>query len=253
MAGRVSALHSLPPALASDDPSVWLGSTPLLDLDDPKLRLRVQALTQLARSEREKVLAVYGWVKRIPFGKPFKMRLHTAREVMEQASADSNDKATLLVAMLRAAGIAARLRFVTLHADTMRGLLAHPPDPTRPIVEVFRDDRWVATDTYIFDAAYLSAARRRLQDLGWDMGFGIRGDGQMLWDGSHNAYVGGSAPEADPMLLVDHGWFCDPLEFVSSKNYRETHVRVARALQWQMKGPAMDVAIRELRDGGFLD
>jgi hypothetical protein len=135
----------------------------------------------------------------------------------------------------------------------MRGLLAHPPDPTRPIVEVFRDDRWVATDTYIFDAAYLSAARRRLQDLGWDMGFGIRRDGQMLWDGSHDAYVGGSAPDADPMLLVDHGWFCDPLEFVSSKNYRETHVRVARALQWQMKGPAMDVAIRELRDGGLLD
>jgi hypothetical protein len=243
----VPASFVMSEAVQSDDPSLWLASTPLLDLEDPKLRLRAHALTQLCRTDREKVLAVYGWVKRIPFGKPFKMRLHTAREVMEQGSADSNDKATLMVAMLRAAGIPARLHFVTLHGDTMRGLLVNAPDPTRPVVEAFHGGAWVCTDTYIFDAAYLSAARHRLDEMGWDVGFGIHRQGQMIWDGSSNAFVGGVSPHRDPLVVADHGWFCDPLEFVSSKNYRETHVRVARALQWHLRAPAMDHAIRDLR------
>ena len=43
----------------------WLVATPLIDLEDPKLRLRVRALTQLCRNEREKALALYGFVKRL--------------------------------------------------------------------------------------------------------------------------------------------------------------------------------------------
>jgi len=48
--------------------NLW-GST----LDD---WLRALALTQLCRSEREKILALYAFVKRIPFAKPRKIRLH---------------------------------------------------------------------------------------------------------------------------------------------------------------------------------
>ena len=39
------------------------------------LRLRGHALTQLCKNDREKALAVYGFVKRIPFAKPLKLRL----------------------------------------------------------------------------------------------------------------------------------------------------------------------------------
>src|SRR4051812_40770001 len=35
-----------------DDPGRWLRTTSLLDLEDPKLRLRAQALTQLSKSDR---------------------------------------------------------------------------------------------------------------------------------------------------------------------------------------------------------
>ena len=49
--------RGLDAALATDDPGGWLGNAGLLDLEDPKLRLRAHALTQLCKTEREKALA----------------------------------------------------------------------------------------------------------------------------------------------------------------------------------------------------
>src|SRR6478609_11467801 len=119
-----------------DDPQLWLGAPPLLDLEDPKLRLRVQSLTHLCSTEHERAMAIYGFVKRMPFAKPFKMRLHTAREVIEQGRGDWADKATLLVALLRLAGLPARIRYLTLRGEIMRGLHSGMPEPTRPVVEI---------------------------------------------------------------------------------------------------------------------
>ncbi|MDB5874980.1 MAG: hypothetical protein JWQ07_4422 [Ramlibacter sp.] len=235
------------PVSDGDDPQLWLGSSPLLDLEDTKLRLRVQSLTQLCKTEREKALALYSFVKRMPFSKPFKMRLHTAREVIDQGRGDSADKATLLVAMLRLARMPARIRYLTLRGEVMRGLLSGMPEPTRPLVEIHRNGEWVGTDTYIFDAAYLAAARRRLAENGWDWGYGIHVDGHQLWDGNSSAYVGGARPDWDPMILEDHGVFCDPLEYISSRSYRGRHARLSRALQWNVFSPAMERAIRDLR------
>lgn len=231
-----------------DDPKHWLASSPLLDLDDPKLRLRVQSLTQLCKTDREKALALYAFVKRIPFAHPFKMRLHTAREVLQQPCADSADKATLWVALMRIAGFAARIRYLTLDTEVLRGLPSAMPQPLRPVVEVFRDGRWVGTDSYIFDAAYSAAALRRLQVQGWARGYAIHVDAQLLWDGLHGAYLGAWAPDDDPMVLHDHGVYCDPLEFFSSPEYRETHARLARAVRWNVLAPAIERAIRELRE-----
>ncbi|WP_186510926.1 transglutaminase domain-containing protein [Caenimonas sedimenti] len=243
----MSEIPASRPMPNEDDPGLWLGSSPLLDLADPKLRLRAQALTQLCKSERERALAVYRFVKRIPFSRPFKMRLHTAREVVQQDRADSADKAALLVALLRLAEIPARVRYLTLRSEMMRGLV-DGPDSMRPVVEVFRERHWVGTDTYIFDASYTAAARTRLRAYGWERGYGMDADGDMLWDGTGSAYVGKSPPREDPMVLQDHGVFCDTLEFVSSPQYRAAHSRLGRAVQWNMLAAGMERAIRELRE-----
>ena len=103
---------SLPPPTraphAQDDPGLWLASTGLLDLGDPLLRLKAHSLTQLCKSEREKALAIYGFVKRLTLSKRIKLRHRTARQVLDAGQGDADDKATLLVALLRAAGIPAR-------------------------------------------------------------------------------------------------------------------------------------------------
>jgi len=74
-----SACTLLGEALSVDDPERWLGSSPLLDLEDPKLRLCVRSLVQLCKTEREKALAVYGFVKRLTYLRSFKMGPRTAR------------------------------------------------------------------------------------------------------------------------------------------------------------------------------
>jgi hypothetical protein len=89
----------------SDDPSGWMESTQIIDLHDPKLRLKAHSLTQLARSDREKVLAIYSSVKRILFAKPVKLRLRTAHEVL-------------------------------------RGLTRAIASAGRPVVQVWLDDKW---------------------------------------------------------------------------------------------------------------
>lgn len=236
-------------AIAGDreDPAHWLGSSPLLDLEDPKLRLRAHSLAQLCKSPREKALAVYGFVKRIRFAKPFKMRLHTAREVLDNGRGDAPDKATLLVALMRLVHIPARIRYIELRGEILRGLTSNMASASRPVAEFWINGRWVQTDTYIFDAAYMAAARQRLREQDWEWGYGIAQAGHALWNGLEGAWLGGLPPQDDPMVVADQGVYCDPLEFVSSPAYRANHPRLSRALHWNMLSPLIERSIRDLR------
>lgn len=230
-----------------DPPHPWRASSPLLDLEDPKLRLRVHALTQFAENEREKALAIHGFVKRVPLARPFKLRPRTARHVLDWGRGDASDKSTLLVAMLRIAGIPARIRFVTLRGDILRGLVPPGlPQAMRPMAEIWLEGRWLRTDTHIFDAGYMAAARQRLKDKGREWGFGIHVGGAMLWDGHGDAFVGG--PHYDnPMVIADLGVFHDPLDFLSSRAYRGRYLWLARMLHWNVLSPLVQWSIRRLR------
>lgn len=232
-----------------DSPHPWLASSPLLDLEDSKLRLRVHALTQFAKNDREKALAIHGFVKRVPVARPFKMRAHSARQVLDSGRGDANDKSTLLVAMLRLAGLPARIRYLRLHGEVLRGLVPPGmPKALRPLVEVWLNDRWVRTDTHIFDAAYMAAARQRLKDREREWGYGIHVDGAMTWNGRDDAFVGGPPdPRDNPMVVADLGVFHDPQDFLASRSYVVRHLRVARMLYWNVLAPLAQWSIRRLR------
>ncbi len=226
----------------------WRRSTDLLDLEDSRLRLRARALTQLCKSDRERALAVYGFVKRMPFAKPFKMRLRTAREVLDAGQGDAPDKATALVALLRLAGLPARLHYYLLRGEILRGITSTLASAARPVAEIWLDGHWVCTDTYIFDATYVAAARQRLKDAGWDWGYGIHTKAHTLWNGKDDAYLGGVAPDKDEMVISDLGVFDEPQAYVNSATYQNNHTRLTRAVHWNMLAPTMDKVARELRD-----
>jgi hypothetical protein len=229
-------------------PRHWLASTPLLDLEDPKLRLRVRALTQLCNTERDKALAVYRYVKRMPVCTPFKARLHTARQVLDAGRGDAPDKATLLVAMLRAAGIPARIRCITLDGRILRGLTSAVREANRPVLEMWLAGEWQQTDTYIYDADTMAAARQRLKDLAWEWGYGIHVEGRMLWHGEGSAFVGGPPDASNPMFLRDLGCFHDPLHYVSSPAYRRRYNPLGRLIRWNVLAPFIERAWRTLRE-----
>ena len=235
----------------SDRPQDWLGSTPLLDLEEPKLRLKARSLTQLCKNDREKALAIYGFVKALPYTKRVKLHYPTAREVLQWRGGDGDDKATVLIALLREAGIPARIRYMEMRGEMLRGLI---PDTAtmaaRPLAEIWLD-RWVRTDTYIFDASYVAAARLRLHLDGWERGWGIHINGQYLWDGREDAFLGGVPTERDPMLLRSLCVVSDPLELVAPdmRHKGMRYRRSVRALQWNVLAPGMIRAIRQLRSG----
>ncbi len=105
------------------------------------------------------------------------------------------------------------------------------------------------TDTYIFDAAYVDAARHRLKANGWACGWGIHVDAQLLWDGKNDAFLGGLPPEQDPMITRLLCVVSDPLELVSGPKQSSglRYRRSLRALQWNALAPAMIRAIHDLR------
>jgi hypothetical protein len=234
----------------SDRPQDWLGTTPLLDLGDTKLRLKARALVQLCRTDRDKALAIYRFVKRLPYTKRVKLQYPTARDVLEARGGDGDDKATLLIALMRSAGIPARLRYMEMRGEMLRGLIPRATPAARPLAEVWLG-RWVRTDTYIFDAEYVAAALEHLKANGWACGWGIHVNAQLLWDGRNDAFLGGGPPDEDPMITRLLCVVSDPLELVSASlggaglRYR----RSLRALQWNMLAPTMIRAIRELRAG----
>lgn len=243
-----TAARSLPSRSDADDPALWLGSTPLLDLEDTRLRLRERSLTQLCKTDREKALSIYACVKRLPFTRTIKLHARTAREVLDLGKGGSPEKATLLVALLRLAGIPCRLRFIRYRGEVMRGLVPLPFATWRPALEAWLGGQWVATDTYIFDAVYMAAARQRLRDLGWERGYGIDRDGHGIWNGIDDAWSLGLPPPQDPMALQDHGCWHDPQGFEASDVFRLEHRRFARRMHWNLVAPWMDRAIRDLRE-----
>ena len=226
----------------------WRQSTALLDLEDPRLRLRARALTQLCKSDRERALAVYGFIKRMPFAKAFKLRLRTAREVIDAGQGDAPDKATALVALLRLAGLPARLHYYLLRGEILRGITSTLASAARPVAEVWLDGRWVCTDTYIFDTTYVAAARQRLKDAAWEWGYGIHSNAHTLWNGKDHAYLGGVGPDQDAMVIADLGVFHEPQGYVNSAVYQSNHTRLTRAVHWNMLAPTMDKVARDLRE-----
>jgi hypothetical protein len=234
-------------AIDADDPRRWLGSSALIDLEDPKLRLRVRALTQLCKTEREKALAIYGYVKRLPLARRVKLTLRTARQVHDAGRGDGGEKATLLVAMLRIAGIPSRIRVIMVSGEILRGITSRVGEAPRPVLEVWLHDQWLRTDTFIYDAECMAAARQRLKELGWEWGYGIHVSGAMVWNGFEHAFLGGVPTECDLMVVRDAGVFHDPLQYHSSHAFYRLRTRVGRLLQSTLLAPLFDRAWRRLR------
>lgn len=231
----------------ADDPRRWLGPSPFFDLDHPRLRLRVRSLTQLHPGERERALALYGFVKRMPMTRSVKIAERTAPDVLAAGHGDPSDKATLLVAMLRIARLPARIRVFALRGEILRGLAPRLPYAMRPVVEVWLQGKWQCTDTHIFDPPYMAAARHRLKEKGWEWGYGIHVAGEMVWDGHQSAYAAGPPTPDNPMLVADLGVYQDPLAFFSSPAFRDHHNKLGRAMRWNLIAPAMQRAIERVR------
>jgi hypothetical protein len=227
-------------------PDAWRTSSPLVDLTDGKLRRLVRTLTASCTGERERAVAIFNHVRRMPLVAERKWRLRTARQVLDRGQGDAVDKATLFLALLRIGGLPARMLFAPEHDGVRRGLPVDLSPMRRPLVEIWISGRWLRTDTFVFDTAYLTAAHHRLRSKREEYGYGVCAAGSAGWDGSRNAYVLGAEQE-DELAPESGAVYRDAREFVRSLGFAQRLDLLARRIYWNAMAPRLQRILRALR------
>lgn len=144
--------------LPAEPLSSFLGASKLCDIDDALVRSTAQDLASGTETSREAAVRIFSFVRDevkhewVPMGQ-------SASATLRSRSGDCWPKSIVQVALLRAAGIPARFRWLEYHKMLFAGLVPAAvyrgladPFPFHVLAEVFLDDRWVRADA-TFDRA----------------------------------------------------------------------------------------------------
>ena len=142
-------------------------ATPLLDVHHPVLTQLIQQRAWQNLPLFERIGAVYSFVRNdIRFGYNAADNL-PASQVLADGIGQCNTKSTLLMALLRAAGVPCRFHGFTIDKALQKGAitgLAYALAPRSIIhswVEVWHGGQWVHLEGFILDQPYLAALQRR--------------------------------------------------------------------------------------------
>lgn len=211
----------------------WLAPTPWIESEAPEIRALAARLTADAGSPREAAVRLHDYVRdEVRFGWTRRFYRMTAREVLGARIGYCNTKATLFVALLRAAGIPARQHFVDLTSQVLAGLVdTGGPYVDHSYTEVFLDGTWRRVDSYVVDRALFERARAALAADGRRIGLGVHVAGTVDWDGRGDAFVQMVDDGTVPGLVArDHGVFADTRAFYAAVAGRDELAGARRLL-----------------------
>ena len=172
-------------------------------------------------TDYDKIGAVYSFVKdEIRFGYNRSDDL-SASEILHDGYGQCNTKGTLLMALLRALGIACRLHGFTIDQSLQKGAIPPliyqlaPKYILHSWVEVYFDGRWVNLEGFILDQTYLSVIQQRFAHQGEAFcGYGVATQclsaPQVEWQGS-DTYIQKEG------IHDDYGVFASPDEFYAKQ------------------------------------
>lgn len=219
------ATRQTPDSQASDAQTlkhdVYLLSTNYIDSDHPAVIAAMKQAVGDKKSVRERAISIHDFVRdEIQFGWSASFYDQKASEVLDAKVGFCNTKATLFIAMLRAAEIPARQRFVSINTDIIGDFISPgTPYVDHSYTEVFLNDRWVKTDSYIVDSDLYNAALPKLSEEGRIIGYGVHKNGTHTWDGKDNAFAQFLDDGTHPGLTnIDHGVYSDIGAFYASGN-----------------------------------
>lgn len=160
--------------------AVDLRSTPLLDFTAPSLQALVESRGWLRLPVDVRIARVYAFVRdEIRFGYNAGDAI-PASAVLADGYGQCNTKTTLLMALLRAVGVACRFHGATIDKRLQRGVVEGvfywlaPRSILHSWAEVLVGDRWVALEGVILDRDYLAAVRAAFApDGGPFLGYGV--------------------------------------------------------------------------------
>ena len=237
---------------SSEDVDQWLGNTQLLDLKDPKLRIQALRITQLASSATQKAVFIHDFVKSLPFGCVAAFDHVPAAAVLRAGRGDCHTKGTLFVALLRAAGVPARLRFVSLSSKFLAGIIDVTQESiTHAVGEVYLSGRWVQTDTYVTDEQFEMRAWGELVERGLRVGLGIHVNADRFWSGQKDSHAQYSDKDPSSLPLEDLGVAHDPKYFYSNGSEQQRQLGWTKRLKWLLVATVVNHRVGKIRIGNF--
>ena len=204
--------------------SIWfttMANAALVDWENPAIKARVTELVTGASSPRERAVRIHDFVRdEIKFGWSSSFYDQRASEVLASRVGFCNTKSTLFIAMLRAAGIEARQRFVNINSAIVNDFVQPGTSYVdHSYTEVNLEGRWMKVDSYVVDKPLADRARSRLAREGKLVGYGVHRNGTSTWNGAQDAfsqYVDDGS-YAD-LTTRDFGFYDDVNTFYDSGN-----------------------------------
>jgi transglutaminase-like putative cysteine protease len=232
-----------------ESPTRWLRETAQLDRRSSTVRIMAKRVTQLVSGERAKAVAIHDYVKSLPFACVGDFLYTRASDVIKLGMGDCHTKAVLFVALLRAIRIPARMRFVSLPAGFMRGLLdLGQPTVTHAIAEVMLAGRWYQTDTYVMDAALSREARELLRTENTLTGYGIHAQGDQDWNAFDDAHTHYTSADPSSLPLTDWGVAHDPFQFYADPAHDMLRPSFVARIKWQMGVHLLNHRVQKIRN-----
>ncbi|KAJ8908162.1 hypothetical protein NDN08_008256 [Rhodosorus marinus] len=169
---------------------VYLQRSELLDVDSRLIREFAQRVAVNAKSDREKAVLIHDAVRdEVTFGFTGGFYDEKASETLKNRRGFCITKAALFTSALRSSGIPARMVFVDISSDILRGVLNTGTQYVEhAYTEVLLDEMWIKTDSYTVDQLMFTKAQQALQEEGSVIGYGVHRSGTIRWDGTKDAF-----------------------------------------------------------------
>lgn len=169
--------------------------------------------------QRRIAVAVHNYVRdNILFGFSTSFWNQSASAVLKYGKGFCNTQSTVFVALLRACGIPARQHFVSITSKILHGLVSPPAAfVEHSYAEVYLNNTWIKTDSYIMDPKLFHASKARLKADGLLVGYGVSISGSNEWDGCTDSfsqfYLSPDWSNKIALSDADYGVFEDVGEF----------------------------------------
>ena len=214
---------------------------PLADYTHPLVEAKAKELTANQLTTRAKLERIFRYVRDdIEFAFPPEGDFVPASKTIRTRRGQCNTKATLFLALCKAADVAARIHFSLISREIQhgpfRGLLYRlmPAQISHSWIEVEVDGTSRRIDSFINHIAFHEGAVAEIRRRGWETGFSVTRAG-----GEPSAELSLDAERFTQMGAVtdDHGVWSDPADYYSSALYRNRPSRWKQLVYlWAIRG-----------------
>ncbi len=168
----------------------WLKETTYIDYSNFSIKAKILELTNSQQTDKEKAISIFLFVRdEIKFGWSNKFYDSKASEVLADKVGYCNTKSTLLVALLRGAGIPAKQHFVEITGKVLYGFSIPSSIVDHSYTEVYLDKKWISIDSYVIDKNLFQNSIAKLKQEGLEQGYGIHSKGSIEWDGESDSFI----------------------------------------------------------------